>query len=139
MFEIRRKNIKSRYRFFWVYQTFVLIDKISDLKSIFLEYKLTSKMFKKIFSLEIDINRLSEKYKRLSIVVNYLKNPNIINIKRKLVEVVIFNIYAENSHYFEISFDYYPQKFNLECLEQLIHNKKKVKKTKKKLIKFNKI
>ena len=96
-------------------------------------------MFKKIFSLEIDINRLSEKYKRLSIVVNYLKNPNIINIKRKLVEVVIFNIYAENSHYFEISFDYYPQKFNLECLEQLIHNKKKVKKTKKKLIKFNKI
>ena len=74
MFEIRRKNIKSRYRFFLVYQTFVLIDKISDLKSIFLEYKLTSKMFKIIFSLEIDVNHLSKIHKSLSIVINYLKN-----------------------------------------------------------------
>ena len=74
MFEIRRKNIKSRYRFFLVYQTFVLIDKISGLKSIFLEYKLTSKMFKIIFSLEIDVNHLSKIHKSLSIVINYLKN-----------------------------------------------------------------
>ena len=62
---------------------------------------------------------------RLEIVINYLKNPNIINIKRKVLEIMIFHIFDENSDYFENIDDYSPTLSNLRVLEELIRNKLK--------------
>ena len=62
---------------------------------------------------------------RLEIIINQLKNPNIINIKRKLIEILIFHLYDENSDYFENVDDYLPTIYNLRTLEELIRAKLK--------------
>ena len=60
---------------------------------------------------------------RLEILVNLLKNPNIINIKRKIIEILIFHLFSENSDYFNLNKDYYPSIQNLIELKKLIENK----------------
>ena len=59
---------------------------------------------------------------RLEILINFLKNPNIINIKRKIIEVIYFHLYFENSEYFQLNDDYHPSFQNLEELEKLINS-----------------
>ena len=60
---------------------------------------------------------------RLEILVNLLKNPNIINIKRKIIEILIFHLFSENSDYFNLNKEYYPSIQNLIELKKLIENK----------------
>ena len=60
---------------------------------------------------------------RLEILINLIKNPNIINIKRKLIEVMIFHLYSENSSYFKVDINYEPSSQNLLALKNLIENK----------------
>ncbi len=68
---------------------------------------------------------------RLEILINLLKNPNIVNIKRKLIEVIIFHLYSKNSEYFELDNNYIPPFPHLIELENLIIDKKiKTKKNK---------
>ena len=63
---------------------------------------------------------------RLEILTNLLKNANIINIKRKLVEVMIFfHLFLENKEYFELNEDYTPSSQNIKDLENLIRAKDK--------------
>ena len=68
--------------------------------------------------------RMQELYNsRLEILIQLLKNPNIINIKRKLIEVLIFHLYSENQEYFELNENYTPSTQNLKELENLINDK----------------
>ena len=60
---------------------------------------------------------------RLEILINLLKNPNIINIKRKIIEITIFHLYSENSEYFELDNNYLPPFSHLIELEKLIISK----------------
>ena len=60
---------------------------------------------------------------RLEILINLIKNPNIINIKRKLIEIMIFHLYSENSSYFKVDINYEPSSQNLLALKNLIENK----------------
>ena len=74
----------------------------------------------------IKFKMLSINNTRLEIIINYLKNPNIINIKRKLIEILIFHLYDENSNYFENDDEEYsPTIYNLKALEELIKAKMK--------------
>ena len=66
---------------------------------------------------------LSMKNIRLEILVNLLKNPNIINIKRKIIEILIFRLFSENSPYFNLNKEYYPSNQNLNELKKLMENK----------------
>ena len=66
---------------------------------------------------------LSMKNIRLEILVNLLKNPNIINIKRKIIEILIFRLFSENSPYFKLNKEYYPSNQNLNELKKLMENK----------------
>ena len=100
----------------------------------------------------LDIDTLAEKIKletklrllsmfnlRLEILINILKNPNIINIKRKLIEIIIFHLYLENKDYFTLPDDYHPTFQNLEELEKLITAKLQKDKNNKKIKKDLKI
>lgn len=60
---------------------------------------------------------------RLQILINLIKNPNIINIKRKLIEVMIFHLYSENSSYFKVDINYEPSSQNLLALKNLMEKK----------------
>ena len=60
---------------------------------------------------------------RLEILINILKNSNIINIKRKLLEILTFHLYYENPDYFELKKDYEPSINNLKELEEMIKTK----------------
>ena len=62
---------------------------------------------------------------RLEILINLLKNANIINIKRKLIEVLLFQLFFENIEYFELNEDYIPSPKNIKDLENLIRAKHK--------------
>lgn len=60
---------------------------------------------------------------RLEILIHLLKSPNIINIKRKIIEIMIFHLYSENTDYFELDNDYVPTSKNISDLEKLIKAK----------------
>lgn len=60
---------------------------------------------------------------RLEILINLLKNANIINIKRKLIEVLIYHLYLENKDYFKLGDDYIPSDKNIKDLESIIRAK----------------
>ena len=102
----------------------ILNKKIDEIKYVFENY------FNDISSIIIKIKNNSN-FKileiiniRLEIIVNLLKNPNIINIKRKLIEIIIFHLYSENSEYFEIDNNYIPPFSHLVELEKLIIDKR---------------
>ena len=59
---------------------------------------------------------------RLEILINLSKNANIINIKRKLIEVLIYHLYLENKDYFKLSDDYIPSDKNIKDSEEYIQN-----------------
>ena len=60
---------------------------------------------------------------RLEIIIDFLKNPNIINIKRKLIEIINYHLYYSNPDYFNNNDDYSPTLNNLIALEKLIISK----------------
>jgi arsenate reductase-like glutaredoxin family protein len=60
--------------------------------------------------------------KRLNIVINFLSNSNIINLKTKLIEVLLFELFKNNHESFEL-LNYMPTKYNIEELKNLIHIK----------------
>ena len=92
-------------------------------------YSYLNNLVKNIISLidkmknSINFKKITINNTRLEIAVNYLKNPNIINLKRKLIEIMIFHLYSENSDYFNISGDYLPTEQNIKALKELIEDK----------------
>ena len=92
-------------------------------------YNLWNKLVKSIIVLidkmksSINFKRIAINNARLEIVVNFLKNPNIINLKRKIIEIMIFHLYSENPNYFKISEDYLPTEKNIKALKELIQAK----------------
>ena len=71
---------------------------------------------------------------KLSSTILLLQNANIINIKRKLVECLIFEIYEKYRDNFEFDKYYHPSKYNLEelykIIENILKNNKETEKTK---------
>ena len=62
--------------------------------------------------------------KHLNILINFLSNLNIINLKRKIAEVFLFELFKNNEESFEL-LNYKPTKPNIEELKNLIYIKLK--------------
>ena len=99
---------------------------------ISLKQKLENILNSSILSITSDINRIKDETEirilkisnlRLELLINLIKNPNIINIKRKLIEIMIFHLYSENIDYFQIDKNYEPHERDIQELENLINDK----------------
>lgn len=107
--------------------------KLEALKHLIKNFLLDIDTLAEKIKLETKIRSLSILNLRLEILINFLKNPNIINIKRKLIEIIIVHLYVENKDYFTLPNDYHPTLQNLEELEKLIEAKLKKDKNNKKI------
>ena len=115
-------------------RTILLINfKYADLK------ELISKILTLLNKMEFDnylniINRLKyEKFcnniltNKLSISILFLQNSNLfINLKRKIVDSLMFDIIKKYVDYFSLSSDYIPNKSNLNELKDLLEEKIKL-------------
>ena len=115
-------------------RTILLINfKYADLK------ELKSKILTLLNKMEFDnylniINRLKyEKFynniltNKLSISILFLQNSNLfINLKRKIVDSLMFDIIKKYVDYFSLSSDYIPNKSNLNELKDLLEEKIKL-------------
>lgn len=68
------------------------------------------------------INKIT--IKRLNIMVNFLSNSNIINLRRKIVEVFLFELFKNNIESFNL-INFTPTKANIEEIKNLINIKLK--------------
>lgn len=93
-----------------------LRSKISELNYILETSILDINTFAQKFTLKSEIKLLSIVNKRLEILINFLKDSNFINMKRKLIEIIYFHLYLENTEYFELNSDYQPSLQNLDEL-----------------------
>ena len=98
----------------------LLKDKVGNLKYLLKNSFLNINNFVSRILIENELQLHSIANLRLEILVSFLKNPNIINIKRKILEVISFHLYMENSEYFQLNADYHPTYQNLDDLEKLI-------------------
>jgi len=62
---------------------------------------------------------------KLSNAISELKNVNNFNIKRRLIESLIFEIYIKFSNYFSFSTNYKPSNKNLHLLNELMEKRLK--------------
>ena len=108
--------------------------KISELNNILNTSVLDINTFAQKFTLESEIKLLSITNRRLEILVNFLNDSNIINMKRKLIEIIYFHLYLENTECFELNADYQPSFQNLDELEKLINLKLEKDKNNEKII-----
>jgi hypothetical protein len=64
---------------------------------------------------------------RLSIMISFLQNSNLINLRRKIIEALFFELFLNNNDYF-ILVNYKPNKSNIMELANLINKKIEEKK-----------
>ena len=113
---------------------FQLNQKVSDLKNM-LKYSIFDiSSFVQKAELETKIRLSSLTNLKLEILINILKNPNIINIKRKLIEIITFHLMSENADYFNLNSDYQPSEVNFQNLEKMITYKLSKNKNDKKIL-----
>ena len=87
------------------------------------ENQFTSIQIKNNFKLEVEIEMMKITNLRLENLIKFLKNANIINLRRKIIEVLIFLLMNNNIEFFNLPKDYNPSKTDLDNLEILINNK----------------
>ena len=95
-----------------------------EIENIMNELKLDIKSIDIYNKLQSDISTNKIIINRLNIMINFLSNSNIINFKRKIIEVLLFELLKNNQEYFELV-NYKPSKPNLEELKNLIYIKLK--------------
>ena len=115
-----------------IFNYFILFSKYNDLKN------LCSKIPSILENIKLDKKSLDDYYKvlfenlenkilikKLSSTILLLQTSNLANIKRKLTEVIPFNIMEKYKQLFFFSDDYYPNKSNLNELKILMDEKSK--------------
>ena len=95
-----------------------------EIENLMKELKLDIKSIDTYNKLKSDISTNKITINRLNIMINFLSNSNIINFKRKIIEVLLFELLKNNQEYFELV-NYKPSKPNLEELKNLIYIKLK--------------
>ena len=132
--EINNSSSLGNKKIKTIERTILLINfKYADLK------ELISKILTLLNKMEFDnylniINRLKyEKFynniltNKLSISILFLQNSNLfINLKRKIVDSLMFDIIKKYVDYFSLSSDYIPNKSNLNELKDLLEEKIKL-------------
>ena len=111
-----------------------LNQKVNGLKNMLKNSIFDIKEFVEISELESKIRLSSLTNLKLEILINILKNPNIVNIKRKIIEIITFHLMLENVDYFQLKDDFEPDQSNLDNLEKMIDLKLLKKKNDKKIL-----
>ena len=94
---------------------------ISMIKKILSNFDFNSKKEIMLMKEKIEIQNI--KIKRMEILIQFLKNPYLINLKRKIIEILMIQIIKENKEYIEISDNYIPNENLLEELKKKIKSK----------------
>ena len=94
-------------------------DFCADLKNEFFKIE---KYIEKI-NLECDIKKLEITNSRLEILIDFFRNPNFLLLKRRIIDIFLFNLYKSKNDLFQLPENYMPDKVKLEELEKLIERK----------------
>ena len=121
--EIQQKNIGFNFISLW--DNIMKIEDISnEIENTMKELKIDKKSIDTYNKLHLDILTNKMAIKHLNILINFLSNLNIINLKRKIAEVFLFELFKNNEESFEL-LNYKPTKPNIEELKNLIYIKLK--------------
>lgn len=104
--------------------TFVLNKKKENIMNELYNSAFTIDNFIEKINLGSDVEKLQIINLRLEIIIKFLKNPNIILLKRKILEIILFELYKLKKDEFQLPKDYKPSRNNLEELEKLMETKK---------------
>ena len=97
----------------------------SKIKERLKEFELISKSQKELLSYYCSIKENLIYIVRLKTLINQMKSPSIINIKRKLIDLLVFYIIKKNEKFFSLNVNYSPNKTFLEKILNILQKKRR--------------
>ena len=97
----------------------------SKIKEQLKEFELISKSQKELLSYYCSIKENLIYILRLKTLINQIKSPSIINIKRKLIDLFVFYIIKKNEKFFSLNVNYSPNKTFLEKILNILQKKRR--------------
>ena len=97
----------------------------SKIKEQLKEFELISKSQKELLSYYCNIEENLIYIVRLKTLINQIKSPSIINIKRKLIDLLVFYIIKKNEKFFSLNVNYSPNKTFLEKILNILQKKRR--------------
>ena len=102
---------------------FMKIQNLSnEISKLMREFKINKESLESFYKLQFDNLTSRLAINRLSIMISFLQNSNLINIKRKIVESLMFELFTRYEDYFFLE-NYMPNKSNIQELKNLISKK----------------
>ena len=97
----------------------------SKIKEQLKEFELISKSQKELLSYYCSIKENLIYILRLKTLINQIKSSSIINIKRKLIDLLVFYIIKKNEIFFSLNVNYSPNKTFLEKILNILQKKRR--------------
>ncbi len=97
----------------------------SKIKEQLKEFELISKSQKELLSYYCSIKENLIYIVRLKTLINQMKSPSIINIKRKLIDLFVFYIIKKNEKFFSLNVNYSPNKTFVEKILNILQKKRR--------------
>ena len=97
----------------------------SKIKEQLKEFELISKSQKELLSYYCSIKENLIYIVRLKNLINQMKSPSIINIKRKLIDLFVFYIIKKNEKFFSLNVNYSPNKTFVEKILNILQKKRR--------------
>ena len=97
----------------------------SKIKEQLKEFELISKSQKELLSYYCNIEENLIYIVRLKTLINQIKSPSIINIKRKLIDLFVFYIIKKNEKFFSLNVNYSPNKTFVEKILNILQKKRR--------------
>ena len=97
----------------------------SKIKEQLKEFEVISKSQKELLSYYCSIKENLIYILRLKTLINQIKSPSIINIKRKLIDLLVFYIIKKNEKFFSLNVNYSPNKTFLEKILNILQKKRR--------------
>lgn len=94
-------------------------DLSDDIRNLMKELNIDKNNLDACNKLHSDISTNKIAISRLNLMINFLRNSNIVNLNRKIVEALLFELFKNNQEYFEL-INYKPAKTKIEELKSLI-------------------
>ena len=97
----------------------------SKIKEQLKEFEVISKSQKELLSYYCSIKENLIYIVRLKTLINQMKSPSIINIKRKLIDLFVFYIIKKNEKFFSLNVNYSPNKTFVEKILNILQKKRR--------------
>ena len=97
----------------------------SKIKEQLKEFELISKSQKELLSYYCSIKENLIYILRLKTLINQIKSSSIINIKRKLIDLLVFYIIKKNEKFLSLNVNYSPNKTFLEKILNILQKKRR--------------